>query len=196
MEKKTLIRSIAIAVCGLIVGFAGGYEYRGYEIRKAFTDALGDLVSDSQPASKNGDQVTPVPSLEIIESPASDEIVLSTMKVKVVGSEEKQILIPKYGSPKTAKEGAKYVVVNIKATNITNDRFDFPSDFPVLVDDQERKFHTNLETSLDNYLMYRALGPAIPEQGYVIFEVPSDLSAYSLWMAKDGTNKVYTVKLK
>lgn len=67
-----------------------------------------------------------------------------------------------------AKEGAKFVIVDIKLTNTTNKTFSFPPD----------------------------LSLSIKETGYLVYEIPTDAMSYFLVVGKSGTNELYKIILK
>ncbi|WP_407306448.1 DUF4352 domain-containing protein [Desulfosporosinus sp. SB140] len=133
----------------------------------------------------------------IITKNIGDEITFATIKLKVNGVEEKQTISSKYGSPKTATEGAKFVVVNADLTNITNTAFKIPPDL-VIVDNKDRQFKTYSDTIgvIDDYLDYKELPPSIKVTGNWVYELPSDATSYFIASRKSGTNELYEIKLK
>lgn len=50
--------------------------------------------------------------------------------------------------------------------------------------------------SVDNYMAYRELSPSIKEKGYIIYELPTDATSYSIVMGKGGTRETYKILLK
>ncbi|WP_287704902.1 DUF4352 domain-containing protein [Dehalobacter sp.] len=136
-------------------------------------------------------------NLTIIPKAVGDEIILSTIKLRVNHVEEKQTITSKYSSPKTAKEGAKFVIVNVDVTNTSNKAFPFPPDL-IVVDNQNREFKTyaNSTNTIDNYLDYRELSPGITENGNWVYELPSDAESYKLYVKKSRTKELYEILLK
>lgn len=134
-----------------------------------------------------------------IEKNIEDEIELATLKFKVNKVEEKQIISSKYGTPAVAKEGAKFIVIDLELTNITNAPFYFSNyNGFVLIDNKERQFteYEDVIGSIDNYLAQRKLSPDIAERGFFVYEIPKDAVSYSLVIGKAGTDEIYKVVLK
>lgn len=135
-----------------------------------------------------------------IEKKVGDEIELATIKFKVTSVEEKQVLAhTTWGITATAKEGAKFVVIGMNITNITNKSFDFfPDNIFRFIDNKGREFETYEGSigAIDNYLNVRKLSPNIKESGFLIYELPKDATSYSLVVGKAGTNEVYKVLLE
>ncbi|MGI1659725.1 MAG: hypothetical protein ACRKFN_12150 [Desulfitobacterium sp.] len=73
----------------------------------------------------------------IITKAAGDEIQLATIRIKVNNAKEQNELSAQYSSPTVAKEGAKFLVVNLDITNTTNKSFVFEPQL-LLVDDKGR----------------------------------------------------------
>ncbi len=136
-------------------------------------------------------------NLTIIPKAVNDEIILSTIKLRVNHVEEKQTVTSKYSSPRTAKEGTKFVIVNADVTNTTNKAFTFPPDL-IVVDNKNREFKTYAESTntIDNYLDYRELSPGITENGNWVYELPADAESYKLYIKKSGTKELYEILLK
>lgn len=133
----------------------------------------------------------------IIEKNVGDEITLATIKIKVTKVEEAQKLTSDYGSPISAKEEAKFVLLSMDITNITKAGITTP-DGILLIDDQEREFNTYSDSmfAIDDNLDYRDLSPSIKETGRFIYEVPEDSSSYHIIIGKAGTDDVYKIILK
>lgn len=151
------------------------------------------LTADDAPAKADN----PVEEV-VIDKAIGDEVELATMKFKFNVVEEKQSISTSYGSTKKATEGTKFLVINLTATNITKESFDFETDGVNLTDDQGRKFETYANTigSIDNYMDMRGLQPSIPESGVIVYQVPNDANSYGIDLGKKGTNEIYRVKLK
>lgn len=126
-----------------------------------------------------------------------DNIILSTIKFKVNSVREQQTISSKYSSA-SAREGTKFVVVDLSITNTTKTGFYFPAEAFVLTDNKDRKFKTYNDTigNIDNYLNVQELSPSIPEKGVVVYEIPTDATSYSFMVAKSGTSDIYQIKLK
>jgi hypothetical protein len=136
-------------------------------------------------------------NMTIIKKAIGEEVILATINLNVKRVEEKQTITPTYGSPKVAKEGAKFVVINLEITNTTNKVFSFPPDL-MIVDNKGREFKSYSDSigGIDNYLDYRELPPSIKETGNLVYELPTDATNYNLVSGKTGTNELYQILLK
>ncbi|MDO8657504.1 MAG: DUF4352 domain-containing protein [Candidatus Levybacteria bacterium] len=198
MYNKAIIIVIGLAIFG--VGFFAGGEYKAYRIRTAIQQAFS---GNTNPFNSSSLLLTPSTKqakkeiITIVQKAIGDEIALATLKLKVNSVEEKQTLIATYGSPKVAKEGTKFVVVNLDITNTTNRKFSFSPDI-IVVDNKNREYSTYSESigAIDNYLNYKDLSPSVKETGYLIYEIPNDATSYSLVVGKEGTNELYKIVLK
>lgn len=133
----------------------------------------------------------------LIEKGIGDEITLASIKLKVTGVEETQILTASYGSPISARDDTKFILVSLDITNITKSGFSMPPDL-LLIDNQKREFSTYSDSigAVDDYMDYRDLSPSIKETGRYIYEVPKDSMSYYLIIGKAGTNELYKIILK
>jgi hypothetical protein len=197
--KELVIISIIIS---LAIGFFAGMEYKAYQIRSAFQKATKTFQEELAKTPTLG-EVLKKEELEgqkmnIIEKRVGDEVELATIKFKVNSIEEKQTLTTKYGSPTVAKENAKFVVINMDVTNITDKPFDFYVGDISVIDNKDREFLPYERTigSVDNYLNMRRLSPGIKENGVLVYELPKDATSYSLVIGKAGTNEIYKVLLE
>lgn len=128
-----------------------------------------------------------------------DEIVLATIKFKVNAVSERNTISSSnpYNQPLNAREGAKFVVVDMSITNLTKANTTFPSDAFTLVDNQDRQFTPIIAIGhIDNYLDGRNLSPSISERGVIVYEIPTDATGYWFLVAKAGTSEAYKVILK
>lgn len=190
-------KNIVLVIAGLFIlgiGFFAGMEYKAYSIKIALKNAFSGIVSDT---SNSVMQEAKKEDLKTIEKALGDEVVLATMNLKVTSVEEKQILNPNYGSPKVAKEGTKFVVIGMDITNTTTSAFDFSPDL-IVVDNKEREYSTYSDSigAIDKYLNYKELSPSVKETGYLVYEIPTDATNYSLMVAKAGTKELYKIVLK
>lgn len=193
---KQPIVIVAILI-GLVMGFFAGMEYKSYQVRQAFQQALSTPpnVSTNKPILEQAKQE----SYKTIEKGVGDEVTLATIKFKVNKDEEKQIITSGYGTPKTAKPNAKFVIVDLTITNLTDSQFSFfPDDGFRLVDSNKREFQTYSDSigSIENYLNSRELAPSITQTGVLVYEIPSDATSYSLVVAKGGAEEIYKIILK
>ena len=86
-------------------------------------------------------------NMTIINKTIGDEIILSTIKLKVNSVEETRTISATYGDPTTAKDDAKFILVSLELTNITNKTFSFPADL-IVVDNKDREFNTYSDSVL------------------------------------------------
>lgn len=184
---KTKIGLALIIVVGIVLIFFIGSEYRAYKVRKAIDEVFNTNTTAEPASSKN-----------IIQKNIGDEFQLAMGTIKINSVEEKSILSGGFGSPVSAKEGTKFVVVDLDITNTTSDKITFSSSNMYLVDNKDRNFETYDDTigNVDNYLEMRDLAPSIKENGLLVFELPNDATTYAFQIDKNGTNDRYMVKLK
>ncbi|AHF11396.1 MULTISPECIES: DUF4352 domain-containing protein [Dehalobacter] len=136
-------------------------------------------------------------NLTIIPKAVGDEIILTSIKLRVNHVEEKQTISSKYSYDRAAKDGAKFVIINADVTNMTNKAFTFPPDL-IVVDHKNREYKTYADSTntIDNYLDYRELSPGITENGNWVYELPADAESYKLYVKKSGTRELYEILLK
>ena len=203
---KIILKTLVIIVVCLAIGFFTGMEYKAYQVRSVLQEATDVFNEPSQ-------QTIPTPEKQeeqaksgqeaqdeyvFIEKSIGDEIEFATIKAKVNGIKEKQILSGSFGTPAIAKENAKFIVISLSITNTTDANFTFFPDGFRLVDNKERQFTTYGDTigSIENYLNVRKLAPSITENGVLVYEIPKDAVSYSLLAGKGGTNEIYKINLK
>lgn len=206
-SKVSFFRSTAgliiVAIVILAVGFFGGMEYKAYQIRKAIQDAFAPLSQLGQSLNSNSTKAseTKQPTTPPIQKPLGEEVALKSVRFTVKGIEEKDTLTSdnQFAAPIHAKAGAEFLIVNVSVTNTDKSNLTFsPDDVFRLVDNQQRQFTSN--TTVDLYvkdnLGYRGLAPGIPEDGQVVYEVPTDATNYYLAATDGGSNPVYKFTLK
>lgn len=193
--KKNLLIIVISIILSLAIGFFGGYEYRGYQIAKAFSDAFKGINSTNSNTTSTP-TTTIAPQQKTVTVDTGVEGTLSTLKIKVNSVTEAQTIAPSYGQPAVAKQGTKFVIVSIQATNITNSSFAFPSDIS-LVDGKGRSFQVDpINYDPADTIVYRNMQPSIPETGTMAYMVPTDASGFSLQVIKDSTNELYKFIVK
>lgn len=197
---KTLSKPLVVLIVAIIfgLGFVSGMEYKAYQIRSAIGKAFNNAATSPNP--------TPVSVVEeakkemiVINKAIGDDVTLATINIKINTSEETKTLSNKYSSPKVAKEGTKFVVINLDVTNSTKGEYTLaPDDVFLLVDNQKREYRTYNDSigAIDNYLNYKTLSPSIKQTGFLIYEIPEDAMSYSLVTSKAGTSELYIIKLK
>lgn len=195
------VKTIIIVLVSLGIGFFAGVEYKAYQVRSALQDAADEIFNTFNTADTSSNQLPDEneDSITYIDKSVGEEAVLATIKFKVNNSSEKQTLSGGFGSPAIAKEGAKFVVIDLSITNTTNASFTFlPDDGFRLIDDKDRQFTTYRNTigKVDNYLNVRELSPGIAESGVLVYEIPQDSVSYSFAVGKGGTSEIYRVQLK
>ncbi len=188
LSKKQLIIAIVGGIVIFVAGFFVGDAYRVNQIKSAFSglgsgSSAGELSKEKKVTGKD----------------IGEEVDITTMKIKVNKAEEKNSISSQYGDAKAAKEGTKFVVVDLNVTNTTDSKFTFsPNKALALVDDKNRKYETYEDSigSIDKYLDMRELSPSIAETGVLVYEVPNDSANYGILIDKDGANERYRVGLK
>jgi len=189
--KRNLLIVIISLVCLALVFFAG-FEYRGYVIAKAMSEALSNLGSTNNTSVSISP--TKAPEQKVVTIEKGQEGKLSTLSIKVNSIKEAETLPQSFGQPATAKEGTKFVIVQIAATNITNSPFDFPSDI-TLIDDKNREFRVDvINYNPKDSLVYKSLSPSIPETGTLAYLVPKDAAGFFLQTMKASTRELYKYK--
>ena len=184
-----------IVVVTFIVGFFAGMEYKAYQIRDAISNAFDSTYTNNKTIAEQAREE----NMATIQKTIGDELVMATGNLKVNSAEEKQTISASYGSPNVAREGTKFVVVSLDVTNTTKSEFSFsPDEVFILVDNKEREFTTYRDSigGIEDYLNYRELSPSVKETGYLVYEIPSDATGYSLLTAKVGTKDLYKIILK
>lgn len=203
-------RNITLTIIGLIifgVGFFAGMEYKAYQVGLALKNAFSGATSATpenkiENAVKTEDTVmkqAEKENMKTIQKIIGDEVTLSSLSLKVTSVEEKQVISSGYGSPKTAAQGSKFIVIGMDVTNITKSVFTFyPDDGFILVDDKGREYKTYENTigSIDNYLNAKELSPSIKEAGLLVYELPTDAIKYALVTSKAGSSELYKIVLK
>jgi len=193
--NKTILKVLVAIIVSLSVGFFVGMEYKAYQVRRVLQEATKEISEVFTRESQQEEEVEQT----IIEKNIGDENELATIKFKVNGVKERRTLSGSFGTPAIAKENAKFIVIDLSITNITDANFTFfPDDGFRLVDDRERQFTTYRETigSVENYLNIRELAPSITERGFLVYEIPQDATGYGLVVMKGGTDEIYKVILK
>lgn len=191
MEKtpffKTKLGIALLIVLGIVLVFVIGSEYRAYKVKKAINEVFNTENTPEPAKNKN-----------IVEKKIGEEFQLTMGKMKINSVEEKSVLSGSFGSPVAAKEGTKFVILDLDVTNTTNDKITFVPSTIDLVDNKERTFETYEDTigNVDNYLEMRDLSPSIKENGVLVYELPDDATSYALEIDKGGTSDRYMVKLK
>jgi|GEM_PF-3885696 len=135
--------------------------------------------------------------MPIVQANVGEDIEFSTIKLKINSVEEAQTITERSSSPTIAGAGTVFVVLNIDITNITKSEFSFDSYGFVLIDNEGRNFNPyDCIGKIDNYLEVRGLSPSIPENGNLVYLLPSDATNYYLAIIKGATSELYTILLK
>lgn len=193
--KKEHLQMTFLGVACLIIGFFVGIEYKNAEIRSILTKAQDEI---SQIANSISPATTTIPASTVfIDKKIGDDVVLSTMNLKVNSIEEKNTIPMDFGNPLTAKAETKFVVVDLTATNTTSDPFLYDPDGVDIIDNKQRRYTYKTDSiGLPKGLSFINLPPSIAETGRVVYEVPKDAEGYSLQVGKAGTNEMYRILLK
>ena len=189
-------KSIILVVAGIIVGFIIGQQYTKYSISRKLEKAF------SQPSvaetAKTTEKEIENKLKNAINKNIGEEVGLATFKFKVNSSVEENIIQSKYGSPKVADEGAKFIILDISVTNITKSPFDFYTDGMNLVDDNGTQYYPYNDTigNIDNYIDMQEISPNISKTGKMVYMIPKTIESYSFIVRKGGTNEMFKIKVK
>ena len=166
-------------------------------VGKEINNSMNTSSSNENQQSTTATETAKKDNMTIIPKNIGDEIQFASVKLKINRVEEKQTINAKYSSPKTAKEGAKFVIVNADLINTTNTAFTMSPNLTI-VDNKDREFKTYSDTigAIDDYLDYKELSPSIKETGNWVYELPTDATSYKLISGKSGTNELYEILLK
>ena len=195
MSKKDIIITIVIAVITLAVGFFGGMEYKAYQVRSAIAQAF----SQTSVPTQNATTTASTASQHIINAKIGDDIKFQVFEIKFVSLKEQSTISESVtGSYKSADTGAKFVVVDMTVTNLTNSTVSYPANGIPLFDSKDRQYNEYSDTigSIDNYLDGQSLTPDVPKEGVVVYEVPTDATGYYFEIQKGGTNDIYKISLQ
>lgn len=126
-----------------------------------------------------------------------DEVILDTYNLTVIGVDEKQYISSYYGSSAEAENGAKFVLIALKLENTADKDFMFSSNLR-LVDNKGNEYHSYPYTkdNLDNHLDNRKLSPNMKEVGYIVYEIPTESTSYSLFLYNSETREIFEIQLK
>lgn len=215
--KKILIVAVLVA---LISGFFIGQEVTKYRMKKKIEKAVAgidEIFSDNseeetpmgeEPEEKGGEDKVKddnksqmqkeIEEMDSKEAEVGETIELATRSYVVESVEEKDMISSEYSEPKVAGEGTKFVVVELKVTNTTAEKYDFDDDSLNLrtSDGDFYKPYNDTIGNISNYLNMRELNPKIPETGFVVYQLPETAKSYELLFAKANSNDLYRVKLK
>ena len=199
MNKNTVLIIVAVVMLG--IEFFAGMEYKAYQLRKIFSEGDAQIEKASNAVFKDEsvmEEAKKEDFNEIVKS-MGDEVEMATLKFKINKVEEQQTISSSYSSPKVAKEGTKFVVLDLDVTNTTNSSFSFyPDEGFTLVDDKKREFQPYDETigSIENYINSRELSPSVMESGVLVYELPNDSTSYKLVAFKAGSKDMFSIVLK
>jgi len=181
----------------LTVGYFAGREHMRYQLMNAVATAFGEFRQGVDRSRSESTEATPTPVIH--EKKIGEDVELATLRYRVTSVEEAaQLRSSKgYKDPISAKSGAKFIIVHMEVTNLTNAPFLYEDNAAILVDGRGRRFDASDDSigGLDDYLTMRKLAPSITENGSVAYEVPEDAENLGLVSSKRGTNDVFKVAL-
>lgn len=136
-------------------------------------------------------EVTELDEENYIDVPAGEELELATLKIRINGYRELDELKDDYSSVQ-AKDGTKYVQIDVTVENITKDPMSCDLN-ATAVDSKGRSFNESDDSIFytSDHILYRELAPNIPETGTISFNVPVDAKGFYMPIAHAGTNQVY-----
>jgi len=129
-----------------------------------------------------------------IEKKLWDKIVLSTIELKVIKKEEKDVLTSQYGSPRVAQEWTKFVLLEVSVKNILKEPFyDWFTDIYIEDSNGNKFLPIDVFSDIDNYIA-RDFQPWIEEKGIIVYKVPKDSKLHSLIIWKGWTKDFFYIK--
>jgi hypothetical protein len=158
-------------------------------------------TESEKPITNEPSRTTAEDSKETVdeERKMGENIVLQNLTFKINSFRETNVLTARYSSPKQARQGAKFVVVDFDVTNTTTTSFTPDLNESLrLIDNKEREFkvYNDMIGNIDNYFAWRELAPSLSENGVVVYEIPTDAEQYILTVFEQDLSKIYVVKLK
>lgn len=159
-----------------------------------------------QPVDTSGNASTETAAIEEAEVPTSskepavvmknigDEITIGPLTFKINSVTEQKTISSKYSSPVSAKNKAKFIVLNMSLINegVSNATF-FPNNFFRLMDDEKKRDYTTYNQTIgniDEYLEMRDLGPGIEETGFLVYEIPETITRYGFFAYDESMGKL------
>lgn len=170
---------VVIAIITFILGVFLGMEYKAFQIREVLSNTNYTTNTSTDLSAEEKKESKPI----LVQKEIGEEGVVNGVSFKVNSFKETTILTAKYGSPKSAKTGTKYVIVNMTVKNNANSSTSFQDENFLIIDDNKREFKVNIDTigGVDDYLLSRELAPSIPESGNLVYQIPEDLNYYSVF---------------
>ncbi len=179
---KTVWGISVLVLVGLVAGFFIGRYYTVWEVSNAVKKAYSQIQvtqtnSQSAPTpvtatvSVNGSS-TAITMPAVTQANIGQEVDLPNLKVTVLSSKEETSVSDGYQNS-TPDAGSVFVVVNLTATNTTNNSFALPTDPFLIVDNQGRSYEVAAEADVNNSITYRNMLPGIAQTGNMVFEVPT-----------------------
>ena len=133
---------------------------------------------------------------QIIDVAFGDIAEFASITVKLLDCYETTKLASTFSSVE-AKSGTKFVVIKAEIENITKSPISISNSFG-FIDDKEREYaaYDDAFFYFDNVLYYSELAPNIPEQFFLVFNVPNDSVNYSLYAGILGTDDIIYLHTK
>lgn len=137
------------------------------------------------------------PENHVVSIGLNEPMDLHTYTLTVLGSRETTTLSAKYGESKSAKKGAKFVILEVEVTAQTATEFLYFPDRSIELFDGSRYFKEYNDTigAIDNYITVRTLSPGITETGVLVYEIPETEDVYALFGTNEQTEVRYLIAL-
>ena len=154
-------------------------------VAKAF-EGMGDIDLDEE------EDADPMENAIWHDVAVGEEAELATIKIRVDGCEETNVIQEEYLEDLEAKAGTKFVVYHVSIVNTTKEETVLSvSDF-TLYDHEERQYTPYDEAMwYSDSIQYRSLAPSIPESGTIVYQVPEDSQDYYFALGKSGTEDYF-----
>jgi RNA polymerase subunit RPABC4/transcription elongation factor Spt4 len=178
-------------------------------------------IANSGGDSKKSDSTEPAPSATVSKAPdkeptkapeapkekvfnVGDSFDVGKLSITVVGVQEQKEIKSNNSYIESVKTEGKFIVVDAKIVNNDSESRTLDTSMFKVIDTGNREFDVISKAEVmmiigDKYLFLETLNPGLSRTGTLVFEVPADVTAYSLktypgvWFK---TGKPVTVKLK
>ena len=195
--KNILIWGVSVLVVGLILGIVTGWVLRQRQLEESLNKIFVDLGTSQETSKSIGKSELKNTEPMIIKSDIGQIFTVDDYDMIVNRAEVKDSVKGEYYQPCVAKEGAKFIVVNLGVTNKFTEEKVFDNALVNVEDANGYKYKEfNTYGCLDNDLDNRRLAPLITELGDILFEVPSTIQGPSLSMLNKTKDSKIIVDLQ
>ncbi len=131
------------------------------------------------------------------EKALNEEIILSTLSLKVNKVEKVSALEVSWGDPvKPSSIDNTFLKINITVKNISEEEMNVSSNMIVLSDDQNNQYEMEYLFIEDkNQLYYESINPGLVKTGNIYFEVPKSAKGFVIPISHKDTGDLYKISL-